>query len=1152
MHKGVTVFARLVAFVFIAGNLVVSVSAAPQGLPGRANPASYASASANPSPGNGWTIRSSTAAPQRVDVATLPRVARPGNAPASQLPQLMRNPAAYAAAKKNPKGRPGLAIKQPATAGRTGPQVANFNVKFPGINSSADSSALGIPAPEPPDTQMAVGLTRVFEMVNSTGEVYTKTGTNLTNPFPLDTFFAFPFFSLNFFGNETLIPTDPRVLYDRSNGRWYATVLGYNPNTFDSGVFLGISDTSDPAAGWLIYMMDQENGQICDQPKLGYSSDKLVIGCSLFDLANAFNGALIMVGTKSQGVAHVNMDEDFYGPNTSAFGLVPAQNQSSGAAAYVVYNDNPIAAAAALLSISATPSNVGGTHLAAFSVPMPATTAPPNAPQNGSATGLDSSDDRFNSAVMQGGVIYTSGGTGCIPNGDTLVRGCLRLVEIGLAGVNLIQGVDAGLNGRYLVNPTLGLNSTGDVVLGYSASSATEYPGLEVAIQPAADPNTFVGGGVLAAGTGPYVSNAPTPPLTGFRWGDYGAAAVDPSDLSKIWVAGEFSNGPTNASAPSWGTQIGTLSGRIPSVCTVASLTPDLPSPQAPGTSIVLTGLANCVTGATPDYSFWIKPPGGTLALVQDYGVGNTYTWTGQVTLGTWTLELRTRATVETSKAYDSLRDISYVITATPCSVPTLTANPATVPQVAGTSVLLTASTTCGAPPALYQFWIRTPDHVLHMVQAYSATNTYNWATLNTQIGSYVLEVLVKNTGSLAAYDNYTTIPYSMQLCNAPTLSTTPATSPYISGSGAITLTATGNCAGGTQFEFFYKDPSAVWHLIGSGYGSSNTAIWNADFKAGNYTLQVEIRPVGSTASYITFTSIPFTLTGCGVPTLAPDLASPRVAGTVVTWTATVTCTGTPQYQFYVKSPAGVWTLAQPWGASDTFVWTSPITTGAYSVEVWVRNLGANDDLYDNYTLVPYTLGLCSVPTLSTGAATTPYASGSGAITLTATGNCAGVTQFEFFYKDPGAVWHLIGSGYGASPTAPWNADFKAGNYTLQVEIRPVGSLASYVTYTSIPFTLTGCGLPTLTPTPAGPQPHATSISWQATVTCTGTPEYQFYVKSPAGVWTLVQPWGASDTFGPWTSHAAPGTYVVQVWVRNTGATEDLYDNFVSVSYTLT
>ena len=139
--------------------------------------------------------------------------------------------------------------------------------------------------PEPPDTQIAVGATRILEMVNSIGQVYTKAGYPplALNPFSLDSFFLISsYWSPNFFGGEPLVPTDPRVLYDLSTGRWYATVLAFNPSTYDSAVLFGISDTNDPGGAWTIYMMDKEVALICDQPKLGFSSDKIIIGCSLF------------------------------------------------------------------------------------------------------------------------------------------------------------------------------------------------------------------------------------------------------------------------------------------------------------------------------------------------------------------------------------------------------------------------------------------------------------------------------------------------------------------------------------------------------------------------------------------------------------------------------------------------------------------------------------------------------------------------------------------------------------------------------------------------------------------------------------------------------------------------------------------------------
>jgi hypothetical protein len=1068
---------------------------------------------------------------------------------------LVKDPAAYAAAKKSPHSKPGSAITRTSASGssRLQPQTAAFIQSFPGISSEAEKLVIGGTV-EPSDTQMAAGPTQILEMVNSTLNVYDKSGNGVFGITPLDAFFHFSGWSTTYFGGESFVATDPRVLYDASTARWYASVLGFNRTTFDSFVVLAISPTStvDLNKVWNLYLVGGGNGQICDQPKLGYSADKFVIGCSLFNSSSVFQGATVIVAAKSQGLAGASMIVGSTAPDTSLFGLVPAQNLGPGATAYIAFNQNPLPAAAGLITVTGNPANGLNTVSvsATASVPMNATNVPPAAPQPGSSITIDTSDDRFNSAVVQGGALYTSGGEACKPSGDTVARACLRLVVINLTGPTLIQGATAGLVGAYLINPTLTVNSSGDIVVGYSTSSATSFPDFEVTIQPVGDPNIYVGGGILVTGTGPYIGNV-TPP-TSARWGDYGAAAVDPAISAYVWVAGEFSDGPPNgASGVQWGTQIGELSSHFPD-CSVNSFTQSPSSPSAPGTSITLTAAATCVSGVTtetPEYQFWIKPPSGSLAMVQGYSPTATYNWSGHVTLGTYTLEVLVRGSTETTKPWDTYSITQYVITATPCTTPTLAANPSSSPQIAGTPVMLTATTTCGTTP-LYQFWVQTPDLVLHKVQDYSAANTYNWNSLNTQIGSYLLYVLVKNTGSLGSYDAYKTLPYSMQLCNTPTLSTGAATSPYASGSGPITLTATGTCAGTTEYQFYYFD--TAWHLI-QAYSATSTASWKADYRAGNYTLLVESRPVGSTAGFITYITKAFILSGCSLTSLGADKTSPQVAGTIVTWTATAgTCSGSPQFQFWVQAPSGVWTKVQSYGAPNTFTWASPTTAGTYGIQVWVRNTGANDDLYDNYLSATYSLTLCSTPTLNTGAATTPYISGSGAITLTApTGSCAGSTQYEFFYRDPSNVWHLIGSGYSASNSAGWSADFKAGNYALQVELRPGSSSANFVTYTSIPFQLTGCGVPSLTASPPISAVAGATVTWTATVSCTGTPDYQFYVQSPAGVYTLARAYGPSSTL-TWSSPATKGTYHVQVWVRNAGATHDSFDNYLTAAYTLT
>src|SRR5260370_21669071 len=123
----------------------------------------------------------STAAPHKVDVGRLPAAASTAH-DAGRLPLFMRDPAAYAAAKKSPTGSAGTAITPAATAqpGAGPVQTSNVNTSFPRINSAQDARCC-----EPPDTQMAAGPTRGLEMVNHIGKIYDKTGAAIATSFAL-------------------------------------------------------------------------------------------------------------------------------------------------------------------------------------------------------------------------------------------------------------------------------------------------------------------------------------------------------------------------------------------------------------------------------------------------------------------------------------------------------------------------------------------------------------------------------------------------------------------------------------------------------------------------------------------------------------------------------------------------------------------------------------------------------------------------------------------------------------------------------------------------------------------------------------------------------------------------------------------------------
>ena len=1162
MRRSTSVFVGLVACAFTAGNLVVTVSAAPQ----RATRTSTASSSRTNSPSQVESLtggsqrqgRLGDVAPQHLNVASLPHVKRSNNGHALN-PHLVRDLNAYDEAKKHPKGKHGTAITQQTSTAATsaptttaGPKVGfTYGVNFAGINLASDFGGSG----EPPDTQIAVGATRIVEMVNSTVQIYDKAGNPIGGgAYSLDDFFGVnSIFTPKYFGSEFFTTTDPRIMYDATSGRWFGSVLAYYPPNFDSLVVMGVSQTADPNGGWWVYPVDGEGpslggpGLVCDQPKIGVSSDKIGVACSLYNTTPAFTEGLLMIMSKSRAIAGLSLHESQF-VDPTFFGMVPAQNMTAGVTTLYVAENLDTAGVADATGVMVVTGNVTTSasyaHLTPHTIAMTPTNVPPAAPQLGSTDTLDTNDDRFMSAFVQAGKLYTGGADSCQVGADPTVLSCLRLIEINASTFGLIQSDTAGLPGEFIISPTLGLNSYGDVGFAYSTSSATEYASVAQAVQPAGDFGTYVGG-VVFAGTGPYVHSSPTSPA---RWGDYSSVAMDPSSAGYSWVAGEFSNGASNGTTTTWGTQIAKLNAHIPQVCTSPGLTPDVPSPQEPSADIHLTASATCVDPETPDFQFLIKTPGTTtFAVAQNYGNGDTFDWSSHVTLGTYTLEVRVRGLDETTKAYDVLKDITYLITTMPCTLPTVTTTPPS-PRPIGEGITVSATTTCGVTP-LYQFMVRTPDLVWHVGQAYSPSDSYDWSTLNTVPGNYLLSVRVKNTGSLAAYENYRNVGYTRVICTTPTLDTGAAASPYVSGSGDVTLTANASCKS-EQYQFRYRDPALLWHTIQS-YSGTNTATFHADYKAGNYLLEVQVRPAGSLAAYVTYKDIPFTLTGCTLPTLVSDLNSPQLAGATVNWTADATCTGAgKEFKFTVRTPTAVTTTAQDWSATATFPWATPSTLGTYTITVYARNVNAtNDTTGDVAKAVAFVVGLCTTPTLGTGAATSPYTSGSGDITLTGLASCKTATQYQFRYKDTVNVWHTI-RVYNTTPTATWHADFKAGTYVLEVQARPTGSIAAYVTYKDLTFVLTGCGVPALTSDLASPQIRAATITFIASATCSGTPQYRFLVKAPGALTSVVaRDWG-SDTF-VWNSPAVAGTYTITVLARNTGAAEDAGDASKAIAYKL-
>jgi hypothetical protein len=120
--------------------------------------------------------------------------------------------------------------------------------------------------------------------------------------------------------------------------------------------------------------------------------------------------------------------------------------------------------------------------------------------------------------------------------------------------------------------------------LVFSRSNAGSFPGAVITGQPVGSASgSLTPLLTLQAGQGPY---DPITPLcsTASRWGDYAAAAQDPTDPTDVWVATEYT--PDAGNSCSWGTIVGRLTFLAPSISNAAPLM----GSRFGGTSVVING----------------------------------------------------------------------------------------------------------------------------------------------------------------------------------------------------------------------------------------------------------------------------------------------------------------------------------------------------------------------------------------------------------------------------------------------------------------------------------------------------------------------------------------------------------------------------------
>ena len=293
-----------------------------------------------------------------------------------------------------------------------------------------------------------------------------------------------------------------------------------------------------------------------------------------------------------------------------------------------------------------------------------------------------------------------------------------------------------------------------------------------------------------------------------------------------------------------------------------------------------------------------------------------------------------------------------------PCATPSESASPGS-PAAVGSHVLISASASGCANP-LYEFWIQAPGATMYtLAQGYSSVGTLNWNTTGLALGTYRINVWVRQASSSGLYANawggWDAYNASLYFTITPGCAgVNQAASPTGAAMAGMTVTLTAAGTGclnpNPLYEFWILAPGASAYTLAQPYSTSPTLIWKTSgLPLGTYRLNVWVRDAGGTGAYGNAwgtwdaynASVYFSITA-GCPSVG--VAAAPAAGSAVTITAVAPGCPQPQYELWILSPgASLYTLVAPYRGSGTFTWTTTgLPRGTYRINVWVRDASSS------------------------------------------------------------------------------------------------------------------------------------------------------------------------------------------------------------------
>ncbi len=406
----------------------------------------------------------------------------------------------------------------------------------------------------PPDTNGDVGLSHYVQIVNSGLEVFSKTGASLYGPVDINTLWQ------GFGGHcESENAGDPIALFDSQANRWLISQF-----TTDGPPYyqcIAISTSGDPTGSYYRYAFQSSASVFEDYPHFGVWPDGYYMTTNEFDANDNFAGAgnfsferpRMLTGDPNARMVYFHLDPP-------EGGMLPSDQDGAsppaGSPNYIMeFMDNGNNDSLNMFRFHVdwtTPSNSTLTGPTIMPV-APFDSNVPLVPQQGTSVGLDSLSDR----LMYRVAYRNWAGLESLVLNHTVMgssnQAAIRWYEVRAPGGTPVinqQGTYSP-NSEWRWMGSAAMDRIGDIAVGFSASSSSEYPKICYAGRMVSDPpgQLTQGEALLMQGTGAQTSSAS-------RWGDYSMLSVDPVDDCTFWYTTEYLQ---TTSERSWRTRIGSF-----------------------------------------------------------------------------------------------------------------------------------------------------------------------------------------------------------------------------------------------------------------------------------------------------------------------------------------------------------------------------------------------------------------------------------------------------------------------------------------------------------------------------------------------------------------------------------------------------------------